>query len=116
MNYRKHIELGFCVETYIMLEATCDRYRDVIKVKDRHHARAIRRKVNYREKVITGDVFYKNLSWYDSKHGISDVSSTGMAIERYGKIIWYSMPGTPKGLAKREILFEKYWARKLKLQ
>jgi len=107
MNYRKNIKLGFCEETYRVLEASCDRYRDVIKVIDRHHARAIRRKTKHKEKVITGDIFYKNLSWYDSKYKINDVNSDGMAIERDGIIIWYSMPGNPRGAATRKVLTEK---------
>ena len=108
MNYIKNIKLGFCDETYRFLEASCEKYRDEIKVIDRHHARAIRRKINHKVKVITGDVFYKNLSWYDTKYKINDTSSDGVAIERDGKIIWYSMPGRPEGTAKRKVLFEKY--------
>ena len=107
MNYRKNIKLGFCEETYRVLEASCERYRDEIKVIDRHHARAIRRKIKHKEKVITGDMFYKNLSWYDSTYKINDTSSDGVAIERDGKIIWYSMPGNPEGTATRKVLTEK---------
>lgn len=115
MNYCKNIKLGFCEETYRTLEATYQIYTDKIEVKDRHHARAIRRKINHREKVITGDIFYKNLSWYNSQYGIIDADCTGMAIERGGEIIWYSMPGTPGGASERKVLFEKYWENTLKV-
>ena len=107
MSYMKNIKLGFCEETYRTLEASCERYRDEIKIIDRHHARAIRRKINHKVKVITGDIFYKNLSWYDSKYKINDTNSDGIAIGRAEKIIWYSMPGTPIGTATRKVLTEK---------
>ena len=114
MGYVKNIKLGFCEETYRILEASYEMYRDEIKVIDRHHARAIRRKIKNKVKVITGDVFYKNLSWYDSKYKINDTSSDGIAIGRGGEIIWYSMPGRPVGAAKRKVLFEKYDELQLK--
>lgn len=80
-----------------------------ITIKDRCHNKAIKRKTNFKES-IPGDVFYKNLCWLSDEQvfGMQPSSErTGMAIERNGRIIWYCMPGTNKGLETRKVLIEK---------
>jgi len=78
-------------------------------IKDWVHARVIKRKLNFKD-IIPGDVYHKKVCWVKDEEvfGMQPISSeTGKAIERNGKIIWYSMPGKPNGTEERKVITEK---------
>lgn len=81
--------------------------RHTTTIKDRGHARAIRRKTKFKD-INVGDVFYKNLFWKDISGFSKLIIPAGFAIERKGEIIYYNMPGVPNGYAHRTVLFEKF--------
>jgi len=88
----------------------------IIIVKNKGHARAIRKRTKCNE-VITGDIFYSESWWLEAEEfKFLPPTKTGMAIQRNNEIIWYSIPGIPKGTAKRTILFEKSPRTRLKIK
>lgn len=87
---------------------------DFVKtIVNKSQAKSVRRKIGWNF-VITGDVFYFKLSWakYPHEYGFTNfeepATNKGMAIVRNNEVIWYSIPGTPDGLAERKVLTEKF--------
>lgn len=83
----------------------CYDIENVKKIKDRGHARAIRRKTGFNE-VIPGDIFYNKL-WILS-FGKNVLEQTGMAIVRNGNVIFYNFSVKNPNESTRKIIFEKH--------
>lgn len=96
-------------------------------VFNRQYARYVRHITGFKD-VITGDIFYKNLTWKKEenlfnaaflrgRHGnylpywfnnnSSYKTKKGVAIERNKKIIYFDMPDTDEHKSERKVLFEK---------
>lgn len=78
-------------------------------IENKGQARHARKKTGC-DFIITGDVFCNKLHWVKCCHyyGFKQNSkSTGMAIIRDEKIIWYSLPGIPEGSSTRTVMVEK---------
>lgn len=84
-------------------------------VINKGQARSIRKQTGCNF-VITGDVLYYWLHWANiskyEPHYVDKKDKSVMAIVRDKKVIWYSIPGKPDGLAERKVLTEKFKAIK----
>ncbi len=77
---------------------------NVIQIKDRMHARAFRKTLNFKN-IITGDLIFTKLYW--SSIPITTEYRRGIAIVRDEKVIFYSLPGTNPNSRRRIVLTEK---------